>query len=249
MVVMNNILRYHVHTADAVTSPMSSKVIGKNAFATPVTPSRDFIERMSRYTRSSDRKNVLKTLKECNALKLIKLASKPSFPASESAWIELEQEVCRTRFDMNGIALGPGCHSSSSYEIQKILKLVCAKLTEQTDSFSVDELYREVIVRLAESNSLSESHRALDPIMGSPQLQLLTLDTDSKAKAITKMALYESNGHLHIVLDSYHSFGLFRKLDMGSGKAWIKVTATFHERSNLSTGAAIRNVAVQLPSK
>lgn len=245
MVVMNNILRYHAQIADA-TSPRSH-VSGKITLKAP--QSRDFMDKMSRYTRASDRKNVLKTLKECSTLKMITLPPKPSFPSSEYTWNEMEQEVFRTRFDMNGIPLGPGCLSSSRFEIQKILKIVCIQLAEQNDSFAAEELYRELIVRLAESNSRAEAHRALDLYMASPQLQLQPLEEDPVAKPHINVSLYEANGQFHIVLDVHHSFGLFRKLDLGSGKPWIKVSAAFHERTNLHTGAAIRTVEVQLPSK
>lgn len=245
---MNNLFRYNTQIADAAMSPRRSNASVKSA--PPAQQSRDFLDKMTRYTRASDRKNVLKTLKECEILNLVTLSSQPAFPSSEYAWNVMEEEVCRTRFDMNGIPLGPGCHSSSSYEIQKILKLVCAKLVERTDSFSADELYRELIVRLAESNTQAETHRALDPLVGSPQLQLqIPPKDDSMADPHPTVSLYEANGHLHLVLDTCHSFGLFRKLDLGSGKPWIKVTAAFHERSNLSTGAAIRNIAVHWPHK
>ncbi|GAX13724.1 hypothetical protein FisN_2HuN23 [Fistulifera solaris] len=248
MVIMNNLFRYHSQIADVATSPRRNTASVKSA--PQLQQSRDFFDKMSRYTRASDRKNVLKTLNECGVLKLVTLPSKPASPSSEYAWNMLEEEVCRMRFDINGVPLGPGCYCSSFFEIQKILKTVCAKLADRTDSYSADELYRELIVRMAESNTQADSHRALDPLMGSPQLQLQVPPRESAVhEPHTTVSLYEANGHLHFVLDTSHTFGLFRKLDLGSDKPWIKITAAFHERSNLCTGSAVRNVAIHLPQK
>jgi hypothetical protein len=62
------------------------------------------------------------------------------------------------------------------------------------------------------------------------------------------LTLYESVGHVHTTLVSHHAYGLFRKSDLSAGAAarpWIGVSATVHERMNMTTGASVRQIKVQ----
>lgn len=197
---------------------------------------------LQRYTRGNDRRMVIRSLGECRPLRAIPIDGNPASPSSQTEWKNLEREVCFTTIELNGLEFP----ASSSSQILKILLELCRELCRES-RLSYQSIYQAMIVRLARTTSSADSYFHLNALLGS---QDLLLKSRTAATPPTNLMMYETNGAIHAVLTTYHPYGLFRKCDVTSGKAWIPLQGTIHERVNFLTGDCFRHVGVQvLPDK
>lgn len=204
-------------------------------------------DKLSRFGPVNDRKNVLKALRECSYLRCVPLDQVPVELPEDEAWKELEKEVCQSSIEVNGIAIGPGSPASSSIEVQRILKGLCAKLSADLTGDHT-KVYKNVVVRLAETTCRTDSFARLEPILSSGSIALQTPDVAAPLP-VTNLTIYESGQCVHATCNQYLACGLYRKSDLSGGKPWLKLTFVVKERSNLSTGASVRTVEVRLPHK
>ena len=108
---------------------------------------------------------------------------------------------------------------------------------------SSQSIYQAMIVRLARTTSSADSYFHLNALLGSQELVMKQMNAPTPP---TQLMMYETNGAIHVVLTTYHPYGLFRKCDVTSGKAWIPLQAAIHERVNFLTGDCFRHVGVQV---
>lgn len=205
-------------------------------------------EKLSRHGKTSDRKNVLNSMKDCAYLRSIPMKPAPSEPKNGKEWTRFEREVCCTSIEVNGISIGPGSHASSSMEVRRILTSLCGKLTEGLANMTSEELFRHLVIRLSDTNSKADTYSQLNAVLS---CSCLTVQAPKAPASLpkTKITIYESGQHIHATCQQYHAYGLYRKSDAPGGKPWIKLTAALHERSNLSTGASVRTLELRLPHK
>jgi hypothetical protein len=107
---------------------------------------------LSRFARSSDRRMIVRTVKECNYLRNIPLeaSSNPVVPNTELAWEGLEQELARSGpIELNGVTLNHrnDAQKQSSAnatlvrgasEATSVLPKLCSKLVEELQKQSGD---------------------------------------------------------------------------------------------------------------
>jgi hypothetical protein len=171
-----------------------------------------------------------------------------SYPESDEEWLKLEKEVCMTAIDVNGISIGSGSHASSGTEVRRILTGLCAKLTENIPNMTRDQLYREIIVRLAESWSKIGTLSQLKDLFGGNNLDVQMPHVKPELPK-SQITIYESGQQIHATWNLYQAFGLYRDSDESGGKPWIRLTAAIRERSNLSSKKSVRTLEVRLPHK
>jgi hypothetical protein len=217
--------------------------------------------KLSQFTRGNNHKAALETLQGCNAVASIPLESVPSSPTSQKQWQSLEKEVGNSthRFILNEVSFEGETLKS---EFTPVLKALCSKLTESskaTGGIDSNSVYKVLIIRLAPTTSSADSYFHLNALLGTGDLLLQPVSAPQHVKTILSnrpaadLTLYESVGHVHTTLVSYHAYGLFRKSDLsnaaaaGAGavaKPWIGVCAVVHERMNMTTGASVRQIKV-----
>eukprot|EP00523_Entomoneis_sp_CCMP467_P006448 CAMPEP_0168721472 /NCGR_PEP_ID=MMETSP0724-20121128/2100_1 /TAXON_ID=265536 /ORGANISM="Amphiprora sp., Strain CCMP467" /LENGTH=255 /DNA_ID=CAMNT_0008768115 /DNA_START=47 /DNA_END=814 /DNA_ORIENTATION=- len=197
---------------------------------------------LSRFARVSNKKMALRAMLECTFLRNIPLDTTPPLPAHREDWSALEEEVCLTTVQVNGLLF----NGSPSSQILKVLRPLCQELCKGLRENS-EKIYMESIVRLANSSNSADSYFSLNALLGSQDLVLKPLgETGIVLKGQnappemppTDLTLYQANGHLHAVLTESTS-------DV-KGKPWISLTARVHERVNLTTGASVRQVQTQI---
>jgi hypothetical protein len=209
---------------------------------------------LSKLTRSNNHKEALKILQGCKQIASIPMESVPSSPNSQKQWQSLEKEVGNSshRLVLNDVSFeGPVLKS----EFVPVLKALCSKLTESsTGGIDSNSVYKVLIIRLAPTASSADSYFHLNALLGTGDLLLQPVTAPQHQKTIlgtlpaAELTLYESVGHVHTTLVSHHAYGLFRKSDLSAGAAarpWIGVSATVHERMNMTTGASVRQIKVQ----
>ena len=194
---------------------------------------------LSRYARANDRKFVKRALIECRYLQCIALEATPTAPTTQQEWKALEKELSQTPLDINGILFAESTH------VVKILKDLCQALSEGL-KLSPESLYQSLIVRLARTTSSADSYFQLNALLGSQDLVLQSPKQQTTALPPSELTLYQANGQIHATIQISHPYGLFRKSDVTSGKPWIPLYATVHERVNLSTGESCRHLSVRL---
>lgn len=216
------------------TSPKKSpKKVDRNKKAF-----EDLQASLQKYARGNDRRMAIRSLMDCRAIRSIPIDGSPSSPSTQAEWKSLEREVCFTAIDLNGIVFP----ASSSSQILKILTELCRALCQES-SLSFQSIYQAMIVRLARTTSSADSYFQLNALLGSPDLVLQARTASTPA---TQLMMYESDGAIHASLTTYHPYGLFRRCDVTSGKAWIPLQAANHERVNFLTGNCFRHVNVQV---
>jgi len=193
---------------------------------------------LQRYTRGNDRRMAIRSLNECRPLRAIPIDGNPASPSSHEQWNDLEREVCFTSIELNGLKIP----ASSTSQILKILSDLCKELC-RSSRLSSQSIYQAMIVRLARTTSSADSYFHLNALLGSQELVLKQITAPTPP---TQLMMYESDGAIHVVLTTYHPYGLFRKCDVTSGKAWIPLHAAIHERVNFLTGDCFRHVGVQV---
>lgn len=193
---------------------------------------------LQRFTRGNDRRLAIRSLTDCAALRTIPIDGSPASPSSPEEWKNLEREVCFSSVDLNGVMFP----AAAASQILKILKELCAELCRDS-GLSSHSVYQAMIVRLARTTSSADAYFRLNALLGSEDL---VLQPRVAATPPTSLTMYESNGAIHATVTTYHPYGLFRRCDVTSGKAWIPLQAAIHERVNFVTGDCFRHVGVEV---
>jgi hypothetical protein len=203
---------------------------------------------VSKYVKANDRRMVLRSMREVKYLNCVPLdASLPPSPGNLNA--QEEELMMEESIILNGIPFHGSQHFLAT------LKELCAKLCEQDGVWlSSQDLYEELVTRMARSTSSADSFFKLNSLVGSPDLMLMP--TTQKQSFAIKLNLYVSAGEIHTNLSTTNAFGLFRKSDvkpadlMGgpvSSRPWIVLHATVDERANISTNRTVRHARALLP--
>ena len=193
---------------------------------------------LRRYARGNDRRMAIRSLADCRALRAISMDGNPSSPNSHDEFHVLEREVCLTSIELNGLLF----KASASNQILKILTELCHELCRES-RLSFQSIYQAMIVRLARTTTSADSYFHLNALLGS---QDLVLQSRSAQTPSSHLNMYEADGTIHANLTTYHAYGLFRRCDVTSGKAWIPLLAAVHERVNFRTGDCFRTVNVKV---
>jgi hypothetical protein len=211
-----------------------------------------------RFTRSSDRRMLLRTLTQCSYLRHVPIPQQElQFPSTMAECKLLDDEVMgHLPVIFNGTELGAG----ATDEGQKMragktllmhLRILCNKIASSLPAsdtqITSDELYYDVLMRLAPSRGIKVAFQRICMVAGDSK-DLLVEQPTKPVKPIkpTSLILYVTDGHVHCVVQQHHAFGLYRKSDSVMGKPWIGMTASTHERVNLSTGIGVRELNVQI---
>lgn len=241
-------------------------------------PKIDPLERLrtnlSRYTRTNDRRMMIRTLKDCSKLRAIALENIEQGEPSKllQKLPELELEVCMAELLVNGISFGKPKISKDaplrkpSKEPLALLQKLCAQLAataadsappSSQDSAdkkcSAEEIYHQLLLRLARSTASSDAYFQLNALLGCAEL---VVQPPKKAQPLpTDATLYQTQGMIHAVTTTRHPYGLFRKSDLapshigGPKRPWIRIMASVVERINLTTGASVRHCSVHIQEK
>lgn len=208
---------------------------------------------------------LLRTLKDFTILKNLPVYEQYSnmiLPTSEGEWLALEKEVAGSLpIEMNGMMFGANMHTDREHiregkKFLQLTRLLCNKLTQELKNtpgshyMSSDDLYQALMMRLAPGNSSATAYNHLQPILDIENKELIVDAPEYKKVALmkpapTRLTLYVVEGVVHATFEQAHAFGLFRKSD-ALPRPWVSLTATTHERINLSTQQAVRRVSVQV---
>jgi hypothetical protein len=130
---------------------------------------------------------------------------------------------------------------------------------------SPDTLYYDILCRLARTITSADCFAKLKDILGSHELILMNCNAERKPKAKKGQAvivagatakdeigpieiyLFEEGGNIHAHIVTTLGFGLYRKLDVNTGRPWIKMQVELNERMNFSSGSQVRHVTVHWP--
>lgn len=204
---------------------------------------------------------LLRTLKDCPQIRNIPIDNTNSMtvlPGTSSGWKELELEVAtNTPVELNGMMFGADIDEKNrkpeGEKLLLILQLMCNKLTqgltkEVANCFiqtSSEELYQALLVRLSPKNSAATASFHVNALIGSKELIVQVPKKPVKPVRSPSLVVFVSDNAVHALIEHHHAYGLFRKSD-SAGKPWIGLTAVTYERVNLSSGASVRRVALQI---
>ena len=152
-------------------------------------------------------------------------------------------------------------------EIPIVLKEVCSRLARNPELAgnpmgpNENELYVAVLLRLAKLQSAQDSQYQLTNLLACPpDLSCHVPKKPWKPLGKTQIWLYVSNQNIHLISKSQHAYGLFRSTGTTTttdsqkqpppitdmNKPWIGITATVHERINLTTLASVDRISLQI---
>lgn len=129
------------------------------------------------------------------------------------------------------------------------------------NALSPDTLYYDLLCRLARTITSADSFGKLNDVLGSTELILMNSSAERKPKIKKTKALptemgalppievniFEEGGNIHAHIVTTLGFGLYRKLDVNTGRPWIKMQAELNERINFSSGSQVRHVTCIWP--
>jgi hypothetical protein len=204
---------------------------------------------LSRYTRSNDRRMMLRTIETSSLLAEIPLEGLPHFVKTPEQWLELEEEVCQTHVTINGVKLGGGKKMSNHRELFEVLEKLCEHLTRDIE-MTTESLFQQLILRLAHSLASADAYFQLNAMLGSPDL-ILQVPKKGKSYPSDVQIYKSSHDQIHVIVQSSHPYGLFRKHEISSHskRPWIRLTGTVYERVNLSTNESVRYCSIQVQDK
>jgi hypothetical protein len=210
---------------------------------------------------------VCRTLQNCKFLHNIPILRNSSTAAAVPSLCELETLAGIQPVEFNGILLGAGkdenagnvslpgimngrqCRWNDASETPAVLREVCSRLIrnpELQNGPTDDALYQAVLLRLSKFQSSQDSHLQLTATLTTPpDINLHVPKKPWKPLGRTQAWLYASGGSVHFVCKTQHAYGLVRKSD-AMNRPWIGLTATVHERINLTTGASVDRISLQV---
>jgi hypothetical protein len=210
----------------------------------------------------SDRRMLIRTLKECSMLQNIPLGNTiltSDYPKTPDAWKELELDVAASvPMELNGILLGATTSNEKEKrregeKLLQLLPLLCNKLVQglkpdensPQKRITSDEIYHSLLVRLSSKRNASITFSQVNMFIGSKELVLQVPKKPIKPLRDSNLAVYISNNAVHAVVEHQYAIGLFRKSD-SAGRPWIGLTASIRERVNLSTGQSVSRISLQI---
>ncbi|GKZ00822.1 hypothetical protein MPSEU_001033900 [Mayamaea pseudoterrestris] len=206
---------------------------------------------LSKFSRSNDRRMMIRTIASSPLLQDIQLGALSDFSMDDpEEMLSLQNEVASSKLTINGVIVdGLGVKSPSLY--MEFLSKLCNQTTQHS-TISSQELFQALLPRIAPSSSVNEVYFRLNDFVGSPDLVLQSPKTC--AILPTDMQLYCDgiNHHVHARITTKHPFGLFRKSDLAKGskqRPWIRLIVTVEERVNLSTCDSVRLCSVHVYDK
>ncbi len=201
-----------------------------------------------RYARANDRRMLLRSLKEASFLSYIPLeaAGKRSGPSMR----ELQDEVFRETLVLNGTTLNPpgksttikncGTNSGSLPIVKGLSRVFC-----ENTPLDAKTCYDRVVTRLAKSPIAADIFTHLNAIFGSEELMVKQIP--SEISEPSDLQIYKTGEQVQMTLETKMNFGLFRKSDDSTTRAWIQLECKVRDRSNLSTNQSFRCLSVQTP--
>jgi hypothetical protein len=204
--------------------------------------------KVCRFTKHNDRSMLLHTLESSKVLKQIMLEGMVGpFASNERSWLELEEEVTQTKIILNSVPLG-GSSDLKKKEMFFVLEKLCDTLASDTD-MTTEQVFQAAILRLAHSLAATDAFSQLNALLGSPDLMLLP--SNGGLLAPSKLDIYSCAGNVHLMCETTHSYGLFRKVDLSTRARvpWISLFLTVHERINLQNKSGIRYCTVNVAEK
>ena len=230
----------------------------------------DLIEKLRsnliQFTRTNDRRMVMRKLKEATFLSYIPLEG-PMIRSNVSIF-ELEKEVSMERVLLNGTLLKPpsadrtvknsGTNSGPVWILKPYVKALCenTKLNEKT-------MYERILMRLGKAFITAEIYSVLTSIIDSAELIVKEVPSDYTVKStsyvmnknktmndggLSDLTLYKTDSQIHMTLDTTSHFGLYRKSDTVVNRPWIVLRCKVHERLNVSTDESFRSLSVKTPN-
>ena len=76
---------------------------------------------------------------------------------------------------------------------------------------------------------------------------VVTKSDEMSAIPPIELNIFEEGGNIHAQIITTLGYGLYRKLDVTTGRPWIKMQGELNERMNFSTGAQVRHVTLLWP--
>jgi hypothetical protein len=255
----------------------ASTIANSVANSSEKTKSDQSVQKMQsnliRYTRAQDRRMVLRSLKDVAFLSALTLEP---IEQSETEFSDLENEICEETVILNGIPFKPIGRTAAgkirgSNCTLSMLKGVCDKICDMAKSdLKSDDLYQQLVLRMAKTTASADSYFRLNSLLGSSDLLVMPLTSDNlqaekTPRSVTlqklsaqkeapvanqpiRLNIYETHGSsVHMTISQTYKFGLFRKSDVKSGRAWIGIDAVVSERANMTTEKSVRILNVKLP--
>lgn len=229
-----------------------------------------------RYTRSNDRRMVLRSLKDVKFLSCLTL---DPVQTADGPLSDLEKEVAEENIVLNGVPFKPvglGAdgkeHGSNAVNSSlPMLKGLCSQFCERPN-VDLDQtvLYEKLIIRMAKTTASADPYFRLNSLLGSSDLLVMPIGADGQGVPATTAAtsistavnnkkdfsyiknpihlnVYETHNEIHVTLSEAYTFGLFRKSDVKSARPWIIINAVVNERANISSDQSVRHLTVKLP--
>ena len=210
---------------------------------------------------------LIRTLKECALLQNIPVDEtifNSEYPCTPEAWNELKQDVASNiPVELNGALMGADTSNDTEKrqegeKLLHLLPLLCNKLVQGVTNdenssqkrITSDELYRTLLLRLSQKRNSAITFAQLNKVLGSKDLALQVPKRPLKPLQHSNLIVHVSDNAIHAVMEHQFAIGLFRKSD-SAGRPWIGLTATIHERINVSTStttnpAAVRCITLQI---
>jgi hypothetical protein len=206
---------------------------------------------------------LIRTLKECTLLQNIPIDDNifnAEYPNSTEAWDELKLDVVNNiPLELNGVLLGTttGIDNEKRLEGEKVIQLLpllCNKLVhgihvdENNHSkkrITSDELYHTLLLRLSQKRNSTITFAQVTKLLGIKDLALQVPKRPVKPLQHSNLVVYISDNAIHAIMEHQYAIGLFRKSD-SAGRPWIGLTASIHERINISTNQSVRNINLQI---
>jgi hypothetical protein len=212
----------------------------------PVDPVDKLQSSLAKFTRSSDRHMMIRTIQTSPILNKLQMSSLIcKVPLEQTYLKELEQEVAAGTLCINSVPI-QGFGVQNQFQYLQFLKKLCKSLA-MTSNTDVEELFQKLLLHVAPSSHVAETSDLVNSLLGSPDL---IVQPPKRAPPMpSDMKIYSANdeyGHVHAEITTKHPFGLFRNNNI---RPWIRLIVNVQERVNLTTGSSVRFCTVQVFDK
>uniref|UniRef100_A0A7S4N7M3 Uncharacterized protein n=1 Tax=Odontella aurita TaxID=265563 RepID=A0A7S4N7M3_9STRA len=218
------------------------------------------------YTKASNRKQVLKSLKDATFLSNIALDASAFDDADAS-----EREVASDRVVLNGLHFHGSADSPSTFldTLREVSRQLCERgegaagpedPADDDDDDRADprDVYEGLIFRMTRSVNAADSYFKLNALLGSPDLILMPRKEAHSDLPPVEVDLMAVDGTVQATISCPNVYGLFRKGDLKNtfGKAqpmpyeaginpWISIDAIVEQRVNFTNGESVRYLRIK----
>lgn len=234
-----------------IPSPATTRVTTA-ARQPPADPLERFQNNVSRFTRTNDRRMMVRMLSTSPLLRFMPL---PPLRADSNDWKALEQQIGSDPVYINGQFLGGHARSN---QVLKVLRKLCAAFGTE-HRLDAEDLYYQLLLRVDRRSDASAALHQVSAMLGTD----LTIQLPKKASpSPTDLTLYVDAGHVHARSTNRHPLGVFRPSDLAAAsprthiglpsagkRPWVRLLVTVTERVNLTTGDAVRYCSVVVQEK